>query len=599
MDVFVLNAGVSINSIYTNLTQEQMKAVEQYSQDGFTEDELQKMESQGIDTSKIKANATLKGADAGKKSVADAVKEIKAKYCNNLGNPGADPYKSDNPQLTALNKALDDGLMEQLGDAGYSKQEIVEIIQGAFPSIGIKSSGNGKYECPNGHDAKAVEIYNKFVTQLLQTTSPEAAELRETQKKIKQLNAQIDTNNAKIQDFDNKILMLQADIEEKIKAAISEIESITEEQKNEANSAVNKRLNEYISAKGTMSYEDFQKNLESDLSGLASDAGSEISAEVLKIAGAQKDMQTLNGYLTSMKSLIDENASLSNEVKSLNSKVSELQEKIKKIGSGTDGDGNRTGNCDKDCQKTDPIGFENGNIRYDFFVDKDNNEDLSNKQEFLGSDNGFKELINMDGNKDKKIDASELDKNNVKVVVTKADGRQEIKSASEVFGKNDSIDLSSYNSTNKDIGNGNQLIGTFNLSMGGNKIEGYQTLDSNEWLDKNYNFTDGAAGTADINDRDAINRTYSQRFSFYAQNFSALTNQGQAAMNVSARKINESKNIITNDAAHKGETSAEHTKQQYEKEELEAQEADKAKKAEEAAKKQEIEDKKKLEEEEI
>ena len=78
MDVFVLNAGVSINSIYTNLTQEQMKAVEQYSQDGFTEDELQKMENQGIDTSKIKANATLKGADAGKKSVADAVKEIKA-----------------------------------------------------------------------------------------------------------------------------------------------------------------------------------------------------------------------------------------------------------------------------------------------------------------------------------------------------------------------------------------------------------------------------------------------------------------------------------------------------------------------------------------
>ncbi len=583
MEIYSLNAGVSLSAIFdgVELTDDQRNEIEKCAQDGFTEDELQRINSMGVDTSAIVNNSTVQSAD--KKSVSDIVKELKEKYCKDLPEFNGDKYTSQNPQLKALKSLLDDGLIASLADKGYSKNEIVKIIQGTFPDIGVVALVNGDYECPVGHDDEATAIYSKFVSEILKATSEEAGELRNAQNRLNAITLQITSNNSKLSDLDNKILMLQASIEEKIRKAIDEIEDIAQEQKDEANNIVNSRLDEYTRSKGKMSYDEFKDGLSSDLSNLAAVTGRDISSQILQIVDAQNDMGTLNQYLTSMKGIMDENESLEKEAQDVQSQIEELTKKVEEKANGTD----------EDAQATDPIGFKDGDVRYDFFVDKDKNQDLSNKNEFLGAENGFEELLKLDNNKDKKVDASELDKNNVKVVVTKADGSQQIKKASEVFSKDDSIDLSSYSATNKDIGNGNKQIGQFNLSMGGSDIRGYQTLDTDDWLNQNYNFTD-----KNTNSNSAHALDFSSKFGFYSQNYSMLMNNGTSAMNFSAAKTKETiSNTISSKSA--GQSEGRDIKNKFDKEEeAKAQEIKKEQEEKQAQKAQIEEEKKKKQEEE-
>ena len=82
------------------------------------------------------------------------------------------------------------------------------------------------------------------------------------------------------------------------------------------------------------------------------------------------------------------------------------------------------------------------------------------------------------------------------MVVTKSDGTQSIKNISDVLTDNDAINLNSYTAMNKDFDNGNTLLGTFDVTYKNKTLEnaGYQTLDTQDWLDENYEFSDEAAG---------------------------------------------------------------------------------------------------------
>lgn len=144
--------------------------------------------------------------------------------------------------------------------------------------------------------------------------------------------------------------------------------------------------------------------------------------------------------------------------------------------------------------KINKIGFEAEGKKYDFFTDADGNGELSNIQEFFGSENGMELLASLDLNGDGKITGDEMDAANLKMVITDENGFQQIIKASELFNEeNEAIDLTSYKEINQDLNEDVSLIGNFNIILndfGGDVIEGCNTSESFEFLYKNYKFTD-------------------------------------------------------------------------------------------------------------
>lgn len=502
MEIINLNAGVKIQDLYkdSGLEQEVLDKIEELGKDGFDEDELVEIKNMGADVDLITKNSTAaEGADgekadtkaAAKKTDADVnetVKDIKDKYCKDLAALQGDAYSSKNPELMALGEAMNDGLLNDLRAEGFTKSQILSIINEAFPSVGIKENENGGYTLPYGHDAEAKAIYNKFQTQLFNVSTGSSADVEKAQATIADLNNKIRQNNNQLQMLEAEITSLQAEIEERIEQDIEESEDIADDARSSTQSAISKHLNNYINANGEMSYEDFEKGLTSDLNKIDNRAEGKLAVVVLHMLGTERKMGALRDCLDSMKTLNDANKDLSDQIKdaqdNMNKALSE-QELNKSVPDGSD----------SDCQRTDPIGFtDKAGNRYDFFIDKDNNGDISNEKEFLGAEKGFDEVKKMDDG-DGILTKQEMVDAGMMVVVTKADGTQEIKSAAEVFGDSDTIDINSYEGRNQKMENGNELLGTFDVNFDGEKLDtGYQTLDSNEWLDANYNFTDEDMG---------------------------------------------------------------------------------------------------------
>ncbi|MBR6162623.1 hypothetical protein IKQ26_01855 [bacterium] len=506
MEPIQLNSGVSFEKLFPGITQKQLEKVKKLAENGFTEAELQELLKEGIDTSLLTRNAST----VSKPTVNSAVEKLKQKYCADLPKVKGDVYSATNPELQAFSQALKDGLIADLTAQGFSKTEIVDIISKAFPTIGIKNVGDdGSYSLPKGHGAEAKQIYDQFLTNMaLSTNFNGNSELSEAQDRLNAINRQIRSNNTELANLEYEIISLQLSIEDKINDAIDKSKEIADEQKQKSKEIIKKRLDEYVNSKGEMSYAAFQNNVSADLDILAGETNSQLSQAFSKIISAMGDMTTMNEDLFRMNTLIRSNKELAKEADDVKETIKAIQEEML----------NQENAGDKDCKRCDPIGFRDAaGIRYDFFVDRDNNGDITNENEFLGADSGFAEMINNDLNGDKKVDAQELDRNNVKVIVTKPDGTQEIKKASEVFKEGDSIDLNSYTAQNKDMGGGNSLLGRFDVNIGGKTLNsGYQTMDTLDWLDENYEFTDElegkgrhqGAGTLDNVEALDFSRTY-------------------------------------------------------------------------------------------
>lgn len=492
--VYNLKNDVKIADLYKDLTNAQIKKIEKAAEDGFTVNELKSLEEDGIDTSLIKENstqgeATTKKTTKSNTDVTSKAEEIKEKYCSNLAEFSGDDYSGDNPELQALNKALDDSVVINLGQEGFTKSQIIEIISIAFPSVGIASTGeDGKYTRPYGHGEEGSQIYDRFTSHLLFATGEDSEDLLTKRNELAKLNAQIATNNHSMQILDVTIDALQKEVEDQINEAIEDSEDIQEENKKKAQDAVSNRLSEYKNSNGKMTYEEFQQNISSDLSGISTKTGRKLSEVVVSMIDANHKMNLLKGYVSEMSELTSNNEALTTQANSVKDEITELVKE----------QAENAGSADSDAECTDPIGFSTDTARFDFFIDKDNNSDISNANEFLGAENGFSEVKALDTDSDGIVTGEELDSANVMVVKTNSDGTQEIVKASSVFSSDgDGINLSSYQNTNEDIGNGNTLLGTFSATVNGNSMEGYQTLDSNEWLDSNYDFTDKIEGKGD------------------------------------------------------------------------------------------------------
>ena len=203
--VYNLNGNVKIADLYKGLTEEQIQSIEEASSGGFTLDELKSLEEDGIDTSVIKNNSTKDTQGAGKSKKGDGdvtarAEEIKAKYNKTAFSGGSDPYSASNPELQALNSAMDDGIIKILANEGFTKAQILSIISQAFPSVGIAPTGtDGTYTRPYGHGEEAQKIYSRFSSHLVAATGEDSEEIKAKKAELASLNNQILSNNHEMQ----------------------------------------------------------------------------------------------------------------------------------------------------------------------------------------------------------------------------------------------------------------------------------------------------------------------------------------------------------------------------------------------------------------
>lgn len=184
-------------------------------------------------------------------------------------------------------------------------------------------------------------------------------------------------------------------------------------------------------------------------------------------------------------------------------------------------------------KKKDPIGFKADGATFDFVIDRDNDGIFDGSNEFLGAQNGWAEISQYDDNKDGVIAGDELA--DMTILKTSANGEKTFVNASE-SGINE-IDLKSHTKTNEDIGNDNLLIGKFDLTYNNKNVEGYQTLDTESYLEKTY----GDAYGKNINNTQQQVETVSKvvnPFSVPESNAKSIASMAMTTLDLTKNKIN-------------------------------------------------------------
>lgn len=595
-------SSANIQKLYENqaLTEAQIKVIDEVAADGvLTEADIAAIKAQGLDTAVITQNFEIEdvenvGTTTGTYDKTDkdgVIAELKDKYAKNLAEAQGDKYSSSNPALGALEQMVNDGVIADLVASGFSKADIADIVGEVLPSTGIRSSGTG-YTAPYGHDDAAREIYNSFINAVSQasaeTTSPEIERLQslidDNNTQITSNNLLINANNTQIDKLQAEIDEIKAEIEEAVDAAIKESEEIAEEQKAAVSETVNKHLNEFASSNGAMTYSDFQTALNSDLDALDASGESKLAGVVGQMLEAEGKMSQLTDLVGRIGNLLAENDDLvaeNTELQNLNTDyAADLAAEQAKLAE-------QASNCaeDPDCSRCDPIGFEKDGARYDFFTDTDGDGMLSNQNEFLGAEDGWAAMQALDTDGDGKVTRDEMA--DLKMVQTNADGTQEIVNATDVFDTDDDfIDLSSYKEVNKDVNEDVRLLGNFSVNFdtdtaNAQNIEGYNTLDSIDWLKDNYNFSDfETLHNTDVNGVEAAQNAYTTEnfdrdFDSELAEMDELLTSGWNALGVNREDIKENAKALTEDG-NEAAARVQDTFDRIAKKEAEAAEAEKA-----------------------
>lgn len=154
----------------------------------------------------------------------------------------------------------------------------------------------------------------------------------------------------------------------------------------------------------------------------------------------------------------------------------EAEEAARNSGGGDGGGGGGGGG--------DPIGFygKNGE-RFDFVVDRNQDGKFNGANEFLGYENYWNEMVELDKDGDGVVQGKELE--GVKVLKTDKNGQQSFVDASSMGIK---VDLNSYQKAEQGatLGKGQELLGSYSVTANGQNLTGYNTFDSNEYLNKEY-----------------------------------------------------------------------------------------------------------------
>ncbi len=366
---------------------------------------------------------------------------------------------------------------------------------------------NGPVPLGAGNDTEESKSTTKTKEQI-------QAELDALKAKREALEQKIKDNGGRIEELQKLIDQVYGDIEKTIGDYIDQAEDIAEDIKEQVKKATEKHIEKY--KKGEYdSTKSLHNAIAAELEGiLSANAMQNLTAELERVLGDKK--AEVEPYIAEIGTLEGENEQIQQQITDITAEEAKLEEEKLTAPEKT---------CDP--PPTEPQGFaikgDDGSItQFDFFVDRDGNNGLTDSSEFLGAqgfvtggkEGAWSEMTSLDTNGDGFVDIKELDAGNVKVVKTTVDANgnkvQEAMSASDAFGKNADLKISTtQNATTSesDVPVGfnqfadNTLLGNFDVTLNGETYTGYQTADSMDYLNENYNFTLGSAeGAAAEND---------------------------------------------------------------------------------------------------
>ena len=305
------------------------------------------------------------------------------------------------------------------------------------------------------------------------------AEIASLEEQIAARKALKEENDAKIKAKQQEISDLQQEISDKIDEAVDAADEYTKEQQAAIKKATEDSIKEYIESNGSMTEDEMKANIAAKIGGISTEVPPSIVAMLSEASGLIDQLLAATNELSRLNQL---DIIYSRDIKQLTNCLDNCnlkKEKLKKQ--------------EEEKRKCDPIGFVRDGDIYDLIIDRNNDGKFNNETEFLGAESGWNEMISLDqnGNNDGVVSTDEMERAGVKVIVTHADGTQEIKSISEIGLE--SIDLSSYKSSNESMTNGGTILGSFGFTFfGQDYTSGYNTLDTIDWLDANYSnlFTD-------------------------------------------------------------------------------------------------------------
>ena len=358
---------------------------------------------------------------------------------------------------------------------GLTDEQLAELLGTADGNTEIKS------------DATAISLSEAEAAASTSTTDAEIEDLKD----------QKEANQEIMEQLKGQIVDLRKKVKEKIDEAIEKMEDISEEQKEKARQIVADKLAEYEEKKANGDENATPAQLSGDIAAaLGSEGFSQaMQTSVSDLVQADVDLAMMDGLLSQLNTRIQLD-------KDLDSQIAAKEQEAKAAAE------TAVATQQKCC---DPIGFQtNDGVQVDFFVDADGDNQINDVTDFLGAkdtEDGWNEMAELDGEngtKDGTIESEELAAADVKAMVTKADGTQVAMSMDEFeaeFGnleinatKDAEIDTSVAGPKNFSDDEKNQMLGTYSLTLDGEDLKGYQTLDSVEWLDDNYKITNGIEG---------------------------------------------------------------------------------------------------------
>lgn len=405
---------------------------------------------------------------------AKTVDELEAEF-----SEAQDKLSGENKSGNGLLSGVVKGIAESIGNT------VGGVINNAKTALsGVKANDGAQApSATNAPSAATGAAATQAAEAVTETDAAAGATSAQLQEEIDKLNEERQVKMDQIEEIEDEIEDLVKEAEKEIEIAAKKQDKAVEEHEEKVQKVIDENIRAYVEANKEggdgMTREQLASNIGNAMPNLP-----QVSEVVRALTTSSKLLDEVDSLLGDLNGLIRDVNSIDKQIEvkqgAYEAAVKAEQEAAAK----------------KSC---DPIGFTMGEgeetVKYDFIVDDGAFDSTS---DFLGADNQWAAMQALDADGDQTVTAEELKAGNIKAVKTNADGSQEIVDLAEEFGDDFSIDLKSYaeggshsavdaNADHDFDGVADQeLLGTFNLNIGGESVQGYNTLDDVDWLSENY-----------------------------------------------------------------------------------------------------------------
>jgi len=316
-------------------------------------------------------------------------------------------------------------------------------------------------------------------------TSTSGKSSAEIQAEIDALNEQREDKLEIMEQIEDQINELADSAKEKIAAAAAAREAKAEAYEENVKRAVKESVNEYVQANKSgkgMTQEELQANVKGAVAEFAPD----LSDVVANLFVANSEIAIIESLGASLKSMAGEVSQLETDIKVKTDECNAA----------------KAAEAAAAARRCDPIGFtDKAGNRFDFVVmDEDG---FNTTSDFLGAQDFWKEMKDLDKDEEGtegygKVSIDELREAGIGLTMNGSKDIMDADAIAAMFGEDFEIDLTSYNDTDPTHSaisevdsDGNNildqnLIGTFKINSNQGQLDGYNTLDDQEWLAEEY-----------------------------------------------------------------------------------------------------------------